>query len=39
MKTVVGLGGEGIGGKHLTRDQGGTVTTRELCRAVLDALR
>jgi isocitrate/isopropylmalate dehydrogenase len=26
-------------GKHLTRDQGGTATTRELCRAVLDALR
>jgi isocitrate/isopropylmalate dehydrogenase len=25
--------------KHLTRDQSGTVTTRELCRAVLDALR
>jgi isocitrate/isopropylmalate dehydrogenase len=25
--------------KHLTRDQGGTATTRELCRAVLDALR
>ena len=24
--------------KHLTRDQGGTATTRELCRAVLDAL-
>lgn len=26
-------------GKHLTRDQGGTATTKELCRAVLDALR
>jgi isocitrate/isopropylmalate dehydrogenase len=25
--------------KHLTRDQGGTATTRELGRAVLDALR
>jgi len=25
--------------KHLTRDQGGTTTTTELCRAVLDALR
>jgi isocitrate/isopropylmalate dehydrogenase len=24
---------------HLTRDQGGTPTTGELCRAVLDALR
>jgi hypothetical protein len=44
MKTVVALGGEGIGvvyadGKHFTRDQGGTATTPELCRAVLDALR
>ena len=26
-------------GKHLTRDQGGTATTRELSRVVLDALR
>jgi len=26
-------------GKYLTRDQGGTATTRELSRAVLDALR
>jgi isocitrate dehydrogenase (NAD+) len=26
-------------GKHLTRDQDGTATTNEMCRAVLDALR
>jgi len=33
MKTVVALGNEGIG------DQGGTATTKEPTRAVLDALR
>jgi hypothetical protein len=33
MNTVVALGNEGID------DQGGTATTKELARAVLDALR
>ncbi len=26
-------------GRHLTRDQGGTATTREFCKATLEALK
>jgi hypothetical protein len=44
VKTVVALGGEGIGVQvvdatcELLGDQGGTATSKDFCRATLEAL-